>query len=91
MSHIIGIAGGSGCGKSTLAYALKDHYPDQIEVVHFDDYQREEADVPLLGNMKNWDHPDAINFEKLHTDLSSLKKGKKNRSNDKKQRVEPKL
>lgn len=73
MNHfIIGIAGGSGCGKSTLSYRLKDRYPTIIEVVHFDDYQKEEVDVPFFESMRNWDHPDAINFKKLRTDLISL-------------------
>ena len=40
MSYLIGIAGGSGSGKSTLAYGLQDNFPDLIEVVHFDDYQK---------------------------------------------------
>ncbi|MCK5475762.1 MAG: deoxynucleoside kinase [Candidatus Pacebacteria bacterium] len=73
MTHfIIGIAGGSGCGKSTLAYGLKDEYPDLIEVVHFDDYQKEEVDVPFFENMRNWDHPNSINFKQLCQDLIQL-------------------
>ncbi len=73
MNHfIIGIAGGSGCGKSTLSYRLKDRYPELIEVVHFDDYQKEEVDVPFFKGMRNWDHPDAIDFKKLRTDITNL-------------------
>ena len=74
MNHfLIGIAGGSGCGKSTLSYGLRDKFPDLIEVVHFDDYQKEEMDVPFFKGMRNWDHPDAINFEQLYQDLLQLK------------------
>jgi len=77
MNHfLIGIVGGSGCGKSTLSYGLRDKYPDLIEVVHFDDYQREEIDVPVFEGMRNWDHPDAINFEQLYSDLIQLKNNK---------------
>jgi len=77
MNHfLIGIAGGSGCGKSTLSYGLRDKYPDLIEVVHFDDYQKEEMDVPFFEGMRNWDHPDAINFEQLFSDLIQLKNNK---------------
>ncbi|MCK5630039.1 MAG: hypothetical protein KAI26_05455 [Nanoarchaeota archaeon] len=77
MNHfLIGIAGGSGCGKSTLSYGLRDKYPDLIEVVHFDDYQKEEMDVPFFEGMRNWDHPDAINFEQLYSDLIQLKNNK---------------
>lgn len=75
MNHLIGIAGGSGAGKSTLAYGLQARYPDRIEVVHFDDYQKYQADVPVMLGMKNWDHPDAIDFEKLYQDLCLLQKG----------------
>jgi uridine kinase len=74
MNHfLIGIVGGSGCGKSTIAYGLRDKYPNLIEVVHFDDYQKEEVDVPFFEKMRNWDHPDAINFEHLFQDLIQLK------------------
>jgi len=74
MHYLIGIAGGSGSGKSTLAYALQDMFPDLIEVVHFDDYHSVEQ-VPIHHGMKNWDHPDAIDFVKLLQDLQSLKGG----------------
>jgi uridine kinase len=77
MDHfLIGIAGGSGCGKSTLSYGLKDKYPDLIEVVHFDDYMKEEIDIPFFEGIRNWDHPDTINFERLYNDLIQLKNNK---------------
>jgi len=72
---IIGIAGGSGCGKSTLAYGLKDRFPGLIEVMHFDDYQKEERDVPMYEGMRNWDHPDAIDFDALYSDLKKIISG----------------
>lgn len=76
MTYIIGITGGSGSGKSTLAYGLKDKFPDLIEIVHFDDYQKDKEEVPVHHGMSNWDHPDAINFEKLLKDLNLIKSGK---------------
>ncbi len=77
MNHFfIGIAGGSGCGKSTLSSRLKNKYPDLIEVVHFDDYQKEESEISVFEGMKNWDHPDAINFDQLLLDLTQLKDNK---------------
>ncbi len=76
MIKIIAIAGGSGSGKSTLAYGLQELFPTLIEVVHFDDYQKNKDQVSEFEGMKNWDHPDAIDFEKLVLDLSSLKAGK---------------
>lgn len=75
MTYLIGIAGGSGSGKSTLAYGLQEKFPDIIEVVHFDDYQKVKEHVPIHHEMKNWDHPQAINFEGLLRDLKLLKNG----------------
>jgi uridine kinase len=76
MSCFIGITGGSGAGKSTLAYGLQDMFPELVEVVHFDDYQKSGKDVPLFEGMQNWDHPNAIDFESLLRDLALLKQGK---------------
>lgn len=74
--HAVAIVGGTGSGKSTLAYALQDAFPGLIEVVHFDDYQKLEPDVPMSHGMRNWDCPDAINFNQLVHDLKKLKDGK---------------
>ena len=52
MVFIIGIAGGSGSGKSTLAYGLQDKFPNLIEVVHFDDYQKLKENVQVHHGMK---------------------------------------
>lgn len=76
MMYLIGIAGGSGSGKSTLAYGLQDRFPDLIEVVHFDDYQKKREQVPVHHGMRNWDHPEAIDFDGLLRDLKLLKSGK---------------
>jgi uridine kinase len=76
MVSFIGISGGSGSGKSTLAYGLQELYPDLIEVVHFDDYQKKKEHVPIHHGMANWDHPDAIDFDGILKDLMTLKNGK---------------
>ena len=63
--NIIGIAGGSGSGKSTLSYRLVDTYPDKIELLNLDDYQKvgdSESDLPTLQGMINWDHPNIIRW-----------------------------
>ena len=72
---VLGIAGGSGTGKSTLAFALMDKYPEQISILHFDDYQKVGEEIPLLHGFANWDHPEAVDFEKLVHDLNTLKNG----------------
>ena len=90
MVFLIAIAGGSGSGKSTLAYGLKDKYPDLIEVVHFDDYQKPRGEAPVYYGLDNWEHPEAIDFLKLLRDLNSLKEGKEVTIMTKSERYNPK-
>lgn len=71
----VGLAGGSGAGKSTVAFALVDKHPENITIVHLDDYHKKRESLPLMNGVPNWDHPDAINFEQLVSDLQTLKGG----------------
>lgn len=72
---IIGIAGASGSGKSTLADLFYKKYPHQCAVVRLDDYYKRKEDVSSVGDITNWDHPDALRFNDLYKDLASLKEG----------------
>lgn len=74
--YLIAIAGGSGSGKSTLAFALMDKYPNKISIIHLDDYHKKPDEVQELEGVKNWDSPQAIDFEKLCKDLQDLRTGK---------------
>ncbi|PIO08631.1 hypothetical protein COU59_00795 [Candidatus Pacearchaeota archaeon CG10_big_fil_rev_8_21_14_0_10_34_12] len=76
MVYLICVAGSTGSGKSALAYGLQERFPELIEVVYFTDYQKPIEHVPVYHGMKNWDCPDAIDFDKLFLDLELLKKGK---------------
>ena len=71
----IGIAGGSGVGKTALAKELKKYFGKKATVLHMDNYQRFKEKLPNLCGMKNWDHPKAINWDKLLKDLILLKNG----------------
>ena len=71
----IGITGGSGAGKSTLSNALKNKYPDKIELIQLDDYFKPSIDKPKVGDIINSDHPDALFLDKLADDLFKLSKG----------------
>ncbi len=72
MNTAIGIAGGSGVGKSTLAISLCKKYPEKFCLVHVDDYFKKADAVPRYEGMINYDHPEAIRFDDLYTDMQAL-------------------
>jgi len=72
----VGVVGGSGSGKSTLTRALLARHPAAIAVVQHDDYYRplseeERSRAPT----HNFDHPDALETERLCRDLDELARG----------------
>lgn len=71
----IGISGGSGSGKSTVAIVLCRKYPDIYTLLQIDDYFKKEEFVPEMNGKLNWDHPDAIDLDKLYQDLQTLLSG----------------
>lgn len=76
MVYLICVAGSTGSGKSTLVYGLQEQFPELIEVIYFTDYQKPIEEVPVYEGMKNWDCPEAIDFDKLFLDLTNLKEGR---------------
>jgi uridine kinase len=85
----IGITGGSGAGKSTLCYALKNKYPDKIELIQLDDYFKPSEDKPKIDNIRNSDHPDALYLDKLADDLVELSRGESIMINTKNKYLNP--
>ena len=75
--EVVAIAGGSGSGKSSVSYALVDTDPNTFEVLNLDDYQKVgyADDVPVVDGMRNWDHPDAIDWDMLRRDIGLLRAG----------------
>lgn len=72
----IGIAGGIGSGKTTLTEHLKQHFGDDISVVHHDSYYKYQ-DRPFEERCKqNYDHPDAFETDLMVEQLKELKAGK---------------
>lgn len=73
----IGIAGGTGSGKTTLTEHLKQHFGDDISVVHHDSYYKYQ-DRPFEERCKqNYDHPDAFETDLMMVEqLKELKAGK---------------
>lgn len=70
----IAVSGGTGAGKSTACFGLVDAFPDEVSIVHLDDYQNR-AQAPLTRGFTNLDHPEAVNFAQLISDLKALSEG----------------
>lgn len=69
----IGIAGGTGSGKTTLTEHLKQHFGDDISVVHHDSYYKYQ-DRPFEERCKQ--NPDAFETDLMVEQLKELKAGK---------------
>lgn len=76
-SQIIGIAGPSGAGKSTLALRLQAALPaGEAEVVSLDSYYFPlDHLTPAERAERNFDHPDALDWELFATHLQQLRTG----------------
>ena len=75
---VIGIAGGSGSGKTTVVRAIKDRLRDEkIVVIPQDSYYKDSSDLTDEEKRRqNFDHPDAIDWTLLCSQLADLKRGK---------------
>lgn len=74
---IIGISGGSGSGKTYFAKKLlADFDPKDCTLIHQDNYYIDQSDkFDYDGGSVNFDHPSAIDFNLLGSQLGELKKG----------------
>ena len=74
---IIGIAGGTGSGKSTFTNRLKEAFGNQISVIYYDNYYKDQSDIPFEERKKvNYDSPDSLETDLLIRHLNALKEGK---------------
>jgi uridine kinase len=74
--HLIGVAGPSGSGKSELAQYLARHLPGTTAVIPLDSYYRAMAHLPFEERARlNFDHPEALDWELIRTDLRKLARG----------------
>src|SRR5262249_42221895 len=75
-SYIIGVAGASGSGKSELARQLAAQVSGTA-IVTLDSYYRHTPEIPFeQRDRKNFDHPDAIDWELLHEHLVAIAEGR---------------
>jgi uridine kinase len=78
MTKLIAVVGASGSGKSSVVARLTAGLEGRISVVHADSYYRDLSHLTFEERDRvNYDHPDAIEFERLCKDLRSLKAGQR--------------
>lgn len=75
---VIGIAGGSGSGKTTVVKAITERlHTEKVVVIPQDSYYKDSSDLTdEEKRAHNFDHPDAIDWELLCSQLKDLKSGK---------------
>jgi uridine kinase len=74
---VIGVAGGTGSGKTTVVRKIQQQFPKgEVNVLSHDSYYRDNKDLTLEERRKkNYDHPDAIEFDLMVDHVKKLKKG----------------
>jgi len=74
---VIGVAGGTGSGKTTVVRKIQQQFPKgEVNVLTHDSYYRDNKDLTLEERWKkNYDHPDAIEFDLMVDHVKKLKKG----------------
>lgn len=75
---VIGIAGGSGSGKTTVVKAITERLKNEkVVVIPQDSYYKDLSDKSdQEKRSNNFDHPDAIEWDLLCTQLAELKEGR---------------
>jgi uridine kinase len=74
---VIGVAGGTGSGKTTVVRKIQQQFPrGEVNILSHDSYYFDNKDLSLEERRKkNFDHPDAIEFELMIDHIKKLKKG----------------
>lgn len=74
---VIGIAGGTGSGKTTVVKKISKHFSqDEVAILTHDSYYYDSGHLSLEERRKkNFDHPDAIEFELMIEHVKKLQRG----------------
>jgi uridine kinase len=73
---LIGIGGGSGAGKSTIATELSHEVDAELTLLSQDNYYEDHSDLSVEEREElNFDHPDAIDWDRFVDDLRALARG----------------
>lgn len=72
----IGVAGGTGSGKTTISNAILSRVGAQnIAYLPHDIYYKDINDIPVEHNIRNFDHPDALDTHLLTANVLQLQHG----------------
>ena len=74
---VIGVAGGTGSGKTTVVRKIQQQFPrGEVNVLSHDSYYYDNKHLSLEERRKkNFDHPDAIEFDLMIDHVKKLKNG----------------
>ncbi len=74
---VIGVAGGTGSGKTTVVRKIQQQFPKgEVNVLSHDSYYFDNKELSIEERRKkNYDHPDAIEFDLMIEDVKKLKNG----------------
>lgn len=74
---VIGIAGGTGSGKTTVVKKIREQFPEkEVAILSHDSYYYDNSGLSLEERrMKNYDHPDSIEFDLMIEHVKELRQG----------------
>ncbi|OAG07071.1 P-loop containing nucleoside triphosphate hydrolase protein [Paraphaeosphaeria sporulosa] len=71
---LLGISGPSSSGKTTLSRLLRDAFPpNQLTILHLDDFYLTDAEIPVKNGIQDWDCIDSLNLPQLQQTLAYIK------------------
>ena len=75
---LIGIAGGTGSGKTLVSNRIYEELGSkQVAIIEQDSYYRDHSDIPIDDrNNRNFDHPNAFDFDLMRNQVEKLMEGK---------------
>jgi uridine kinase len=73
----IAVVGGTGAGKTTISNAILERVGNRhIALIHHDSYYKDIANIPLAQhNIRNFDHPDALDTPLMIEHIKQLQAG----------------
>ena len=77
MAYLIGLSGGSGSGKTFVSKAILERLGDQVNVISFDNYYKDQSHLPPEErDSLNFDSPTMLDFDLFIEHLKLIKQDK---------------